>query len=249
MLVVLTMAVGTALASTAVFGVSLALGAFVAGVVVSESPFSKQIGADLVPFQEAFAVIFFVSVGMLVNPRYLLDHWDQVAIVTLFIVVGKGIVSALVTVLLAKPVRAALVIGAGRSQIGEFSFIIGQTGMTLGLIDSAQYSLILAGAMVSITVNPLVLKLVPAFERVIQRYPRLWEAARSIRQQGPASSGGDDRSCRHHRGRPRGTAHRRGPRPAQDSPAGRRGRTGSARQASESWASRCCTATPPIPKS
>ena len=175
-LVVLTMAVGTALASTAVFGVSLALGAFVAGVVVSESPFSKQIGADLVPFQEAFAVIFFVSVGMLVNPRYLLDHWDQVAIVTLFIVVGKGIVSALVTVLLAKPVRAALIIGAGRSQIGEFSFIIGQTGMTLGLIDTAQYSLILAGAMVSITVNPLVLKLVPAFERVIQRYPRLWEA-------------------------------------------------------------------------
>jgi CPA2 family monovalent cation:H+ antiporter-2 len=173
-LVVLTMAVGTALASSAIFGVSLALGAFIAGVVVNESPFSKQIGADLVPFQEAFAVIFFVSVGMLVNPRYLVDHWDQVAIVTVVIVVGKGMVSALVTVLLARPVRAALVLGAGRSQIGEFSFIIGQTGVTLGLIDSAQYSLILAGAMVSITVNPFVVGLVHPVERALQRYPRLF---------------------------------------------------------------------------
>ena len=82
--------------------------------------------------------------------------------------------SALVTVLLARPVRAALIIGAGRSQIGEFSFIIGQSGVALGLIEPTQYSLILAGAMVSITLNPLVLKLVPVFERAVQRYPRLW---------------------------------------------------------------------------
>lgn len=173
-LTVLTMAVGTALAASAVFGISIAIGAFVAGVVVNESPFSKQIGADLVPFQEAFAVIFFVSVGLFVNPRYLLSHWDQVAVITLFIVVFKGIVSALVTVLLARPVRAALIIGAGRSQIGEFSFIIGQSGVALGLIETAHYSLILAGAMVSITLNPLVIQLIPPLERVIQRYPRLW---------------------------------------------------------------------------
>jgi K+:H+ antiporter len=115
-----------------------------------------------------------VSVGMLVNPRYLMDHWPQVAIVSLVIIVGKGIVSALVTVLLARPVRAALLIGAGRSQIGEFSFIIGQSGVALGLIDTAQYSLILAGAMVSITVNPLVLRTVVPFERFLHRYPRVW---------------------------------------------------------------------------
>jgi CPA2 family monovalent cation:H+ antiporter-2 len=169
------MAVGTALVSSALFGVSLALGAFIAGVVVNESPFSTQIGADLVPFREAFAVIFFVSVGMLVNPRYLMDHWPQVAIVSLVIIVGKGIVSALVTVLLARPVRAALLIGAGRSQIGEFSFIIGQSGVALGLIDTAQYSLILAGAMVSITVNPLVLRTVVPLERFLHRYPRVWQ--------------------------------------------------------------------------
>jgi len=175
-LLVLTMAVGTALVSSALFGVSLALGAFVAGVVVNESPFSTQIGADLVPFREAFAVIFFVSIGMLVNPRYLIEHWVQVAIVTLVIVVGKGIVSALVTVLLAKPVRAALLIGAGRSQIGEFSFIIGQSGVALGLIDAQQYSLILAGAIVSITVNPLVLRLVQPLEHLLQRYPGMWRA-------------------------------------------------------------------------
>ena len=93
-LVALTVAVGTALASAALFGVSLALGAFVAGVVVGESPFSHQIGADLLPFREAFAVIFFVSVGMLVEPALLVAHWDQRArSSSLLIVVGKAIVS------------------------------------------------------------------------------------------------------------------------------------------------------------
>jgi CPA2 family monovalent cation:H+ antiporter-2 len=171
-LVALTVAVGIALASSALFGVSLALGAFVAGVVVSDSPFSHQIGADLLPFRDAFAVIFFVSVGMLVDPHYVAQHWDQVLVITLIIVVVKGLVSGLLGAILPAPGRTALVLAAGRSQIGEFSFIIGQSGLALGLIDANVYSLILTGAIVSITLNAFVFRLIDPAERLLRRHPR-----------------------------------------------------------------------------
>ena len=137
-LVALTLAVGTALASAEVFGVSLALGAFVAGVVVAESPYSHQVGADLLPFREAFAVLFFVSVGMLVNPAYLWHHWPQVAALTALIVVGKSLIAALLGFAFPYPVRTALIVAAGLSQIGEFSFIVGQAGLNLGVLDQTQ---------------------------------------------------------------------------------------------------------------
>ena len=176
-LVALTVAVGTALASAALFGVSLALGAFVAGVVVSESPFSHQIGADLLPFREAFAVIFFVSVGMLVEPvcdrrtlgpaaRHRSAHRRRQ---------GQSC-PALVGFVLPYPAHTALVVAAGRSQIGEFSFILGQTGVALGLLTPEQYSLILAGAIISITLNPFMLRLVEPIERWLRRRPALWRA-------------------------------------------------------------------------
>jgi CPA2 family monovalent cation:H+ antiporter-2 len=173
-LTALTVAVGTALASSAFFNVSLALGAFVAGVVVSDSPFSHQIGADLLPFREAFAVVFFVSVGMLVDPIYVAAHWDRVLIVTALIVVGKGLVSGLLGAILPAPARTALVLAAGRSQIGEFSFIVGQTGVSLGLLSTSQYSLILSGAILSITLNTFVFRLIEPAERAIKRWPRAW---------------------------------------------------------------------------
>jgi CPA2 family monovalent cation:H+ antiporter-2 len=173
-LVALTAAVGTALASAEVFGVSLALGAFVAGVVVSESPFSHQVGADLLPFREAFAVLFFVSVGMLVNPAYLWENWSQVAAITALIVVGKSIIAAVVGFAFPYPARTALIVAAGLSQIGEFSFIVGQSGLNLGVLDETQYSLILAGAIVSITLNPWMFRLVDPVERRLRQRPRLW---------------------------------------------------------------------------
>ena len=173
-LVALTMAVGTALASAAFFGVSLALGAFVAGVIVSESPFSHQIGADLLPFREAFAVIFFVSVGMLVNPAYVAEHWDRLLLVTMVIVVGKAVVSGLLATALGCAARTTLVVAAGRSQIGEFSFIVGQSGLALGVLAESEYSLILAGAIVSIMLNPGVMRLVEPAERALKRRPALW---------------------------------------------------------------------------
>jgi CPA2 family monovalent cation:H+ antiporter-2 len=182
-LVALTLAVGTALASSAVFGISLALGAFVAGVVVSESPFSHQISADLLPFREAFAVLFFVSVGMLVNPIYVVDHWKEVLILLVLIVVVKGGVSAAIGFALPYPARTALILGAGRGQVGEFSFIVGQAGLGLGLIDMQQYSLILAGAIGSITINPLMFRMVGPTERWLQQYPSIWKR---LNRHGPA---------------------------------------------------------------
>jgi len=173
-LVALMAALGTALTSAAVFGVSLALGAFVAGVVVSESPFSHQVSADLLPFREAFAVLFFVSVGMLVNPAYLMENWRQVAAISALIVFGKSMLAALIGFAFPYPARTALIVGAGLSQIGEFSFIVGQAGLTLGVLDATQYSLILAGAIVSITLNPWMFRLIDPIERLLKRRPRLW---------------------------------------------------------------------------
>jgi len=181
-LVALTVAVGTALASARFFGVSLALGAFVAGIVVSESPFSHQIGADLLPFREAFAVVFFVSVGMLVNPRYVLQHWDMLVIATLIIVVVKGVVSGALAWVLGCSVRATLTLAAGRGQIGEFSFILGQSGVALGVLTDAQYSLILAGAIASITINPLVMRGVEPAEEWLRKRRALWR----VLDRGPA---------------------------------------------------------------
>ncbi len=173
-LVALTAALGTALASAYLFGVSLALGAFVAGVVVSESPFSHQVGADLLPFREAFAVLFFVSVGMLVNPGYLIANWGQVLALSALVVAGKSALAALIGFAFPYPARTALVVGAGLSQIGEFSFIVGQSGVALGVLDDTQYSLILAGAIVSITVNPWMFRLIDPLERLLKRMPRVW---------------------------------------------------------------------------
>lgn len=171
---VLAVSLGTALGAAEIFGVSLALGAFIAGVVVSESPFSHQVGADLVPFREAFAVLFFVSIGMLVNPVYLLGHIGPILALTTLIVIGKPLITLLLGLVFPWPVRTGLVVAAGLSQIGEFSFILGQAGIKLGIINQDQYSLILAGALLSITLNPLMFRLITPAEKWLKRFPKLW---------------------------------------------------------------------------
>jgi len=181
-LLVLAVALGTALSAASIFGVSLALGAFLAGVIVSESPLSHQVGVEVLPFQEAFAVLFFVSVGMLVNPAYLLANAGQVLALTALIVIGKALIAAGIGFLFPHPARTALVVAAGLSQIGEFSFILGQAGLSLGLIHPDQYSLILAGALLSITVNPLMFRLIGPIERSLKRSPALW---RRLNHHGP----------------------------------------------------------------
>jgi CPA2 family monovalent cation:H+ antiporter-2 len=172
----LTIAIGVALLSSAIFGLSLALGAFLAGVVVKESPYHHQVGADLLPFQEAFAVIFFVSVGMLVDPRYLVSHWADVATLSAVVILGNAAIGTALGFALPASARTALVIGAGLSQIGEFSFIVGEAGVALGVLDTTQYSLILAVALVSIVVNTVMFRLVEPIGRALRARPRLWRA-------------------------------------------------------------------------
>lgn len=182
-LAILAITLGTALGAAEWFGVSFALGAFVAGVVVSESPLSHQVGADVFPFREAFAVLFFVSIGMLVNPIYLFNNIEYVLILTTLIVVGKSVGTLLLGLIFPWQGRTALVVASGLSQIGEFSFILGQAGISLGLLNQDQYSLILAGALLSITVNPLMFRLINPTEKFLRNIKPLW---RLLDRHGPA---------------------------------------------------------------
>ncbi len=173
-LTVVTIALGTAVGSAELFGVSLALGAFLAGVVLGESTVSHQVGAEVLPFRETFAVLFFVSVGMLVNLNYLLVNAGHVLALTALIVLGKFTFTVMLGVFFPRPARTTLVVAAGLSQIGEFSFIVGQAGVTLGVMSQDQYSLILAGALLSIMVNPLMFRAIPHVEAFLQRFPAWW---------------------------------------------------------------------------
>jgi monovalent cation:H+ antiporter-2, CPA2 family len=181
-LAVVAVAVGIALGSAGLFGVSLALGAFLAGVVLGESPISHRISAEVVPFRDLFAVVFFVSVGMLVNPLYLIANASHVLTLTALIVAGKLLITLLLGFVLPASGRTMLVAAVGSSQIGEFSFIVGQTGVNLGVLTQDQYSLILAGALLSIVLNPLLFRLFPKAESWLQRFPALW---RAFNRQGP----------------------------------------------------------------
>jgi CPA2 family monovalent cation:H+ antiporter-2 len=182
-LAVVVVALGTAFVAAELFGVSLALGAFLAGVMVSETTVSYQVGADVLPFREIFAVLFFVSVGMLVNPLYLVDHAGLVVVTTLLIVVAKPIIAASIGFLFPYPAHTALVVAAGLAQIGEFSFLLGSAALRLNLIEQDQYSLILAGAVLSILFNPIVFRGLPHVESFLQQFPSLWQR---IDRQGPA---------------------------------------------------------------
>jgi CPA2 family monovalent cation:H+ antiporter-2 len=141
-----------------------------AGVVVSESPLSHQVGADIMPFREAFSVLFFVSIGMLVNPLFLAQNIGHVAAITALVVIGKSLIVLLMGFFFSRSAFTMLVIAAGLSQIGEFSFILGQSGLALGLMDAEHYSLILAGALVSITLNPMMFRMINPVQDALQRF-------------------------------------------------------------------------------
>ncbi len=175
-LAVVAVAIGVSYLAYEFFGVSLALGAFLAGVVVSESDVHHQVGAEVVPFRDFFAVMFFVSVGMLVDPAVVLANIDKVIILALLVIVGKGLITLGLALVLPSSARTMIIVAAGLSQIGEFTFIVGQTGVFLGLLDGDQYGLILAAAVISILVNPLMYNLIQPVERALRRVPFLWNA-------------------------------------------------------------------------
>lgn len=173
-LAVLAISLGTALGAAEIFGISLALGAFVAGVVVSESPLGHQVSADLLPFRDAFSVVFFVSIGMIVNISYLASNLGAVLALTTLVVVGKFVITLFLGFFIRRPARTFLVVAAGLSQIGEFSFILGQAGLSTGLLDQDQYSLILAGSLISITINPLMFRSIGRVEGWLKQQPAVW---------------------------------------------------------------------------
>ncbi|MEZ5780769.1 MAG: cation:proton antiporter [Rhizobiaceae bacterium] len=155
-LTVLAIALGIAFGSAAAFGVSFALGAFFAGVIMSESQLSHRAAANSLPLQDAFSVLFFLSIGMLFNPSVLIDSPGRVLGVLALIIIGKSIVTFAIVILLRYPIGMALGVGASLAQVGEFSFILAGLGMAYGLLPREGNDLILAGALLSVTLNPLV---------------------------------------------------------------------------------------------
>ena len=155
-LCVVAAAVSIAYGAAKLFGVSFALGAFFAGMVLRESELSHRAAEESLPLREAFSVLFFVSVGMLFDPRVLVEHPFQVLAVVSIIVVGKSIAAAALVLAFRYPLNTALTVSASLAQIGEFSFILAALGVSLGLLPAAGQSLILAGALISMAINPLV---------------------------------------------------------------------------------------------
>jgi CPA2 family monovalent cation:H+ antiporter-2 len=172
-LAVLAVSLGVAMGAAALFGVSFALGAFVAGVVISESDLSYRAGADALPMQDAFAVIFFVSTGMLLDPGILLNAPGKLLAVLGVILVGNAIWSTVLMILLRHPFASAVRIGAAFGQIGEFSFIMAALGVSLGVLAEEGRSLILAAALVSIVLNPLLSWAAEQLITVVSRHPAL----------------------------------------------------------------------------
>jgi CPA2 family monovalent cation:H+ antiporter-2 len=152
-LCVVAAAVGVAFASAKLFDVSFALGAFFAGMMMRESEFSHRAADESLPLRDAFSVLFFVSVGMLFDPRVLLDEPLRVLMVVAIIMVGKTLAAVALVLAFRYPMNSALTVAASLAQIGEFSFILAGLGMALGLLPQEGHSLILAGALISIALN------------------------------------------------------------------------------------------------
>jgi monovalent cation:H+ antiporter-2, CPA2 family len=155
-LAVLVLAVGVAVGSAEIFGVSMALGAFLAGLAVGRSEFAARAAADAVPMRDAFAVLFFVSVGMLFDPRSLVQVPHLVAVVLAVVLVGKPLAAMATVRLLGVPMATAVPVGAAFSQVGEFSFILGTVARQLGLLGDDGWNALVAASLLSIALNPVV---------------------------------------------------------------------------------------------
>jgi CPA2 family monovalent cation:H+ antiporter-2 len=155
-LAVVAVALGIAYAAAAVFDVSLALGAFLSGAVLSGSSIGRKSGEQVVGLTDVFTVLFFVSVGMLLDPTVIRDHPLQIVVVLAIVVVGKSAAAFGLVLAMRRSVSAGLVVAAGLAQIGEFSFILATTATALGLLPEEAFQVIVAVALLSITVNPAV---------------------------------------------------------------------------------------------
>ena len=141
---------------TYLVGLSFAFGAFVAGMVLSESDYGHQALSDIIPVRDLFGLLFFASVGMLLNPSFLLDHWEQVLILVLIVSLGKGIIFALLARIFKYGNVVPLAVGLGLFQVGEFSFVLAQVGVSTNSISHEVYSLVLTTAIITMFLTPLI---------------------------------------------------------------------------------------------
>ena len=172
-LTVVAAAVSIAYGSYAVFGVSMALGAFFAGMVVKESDFSHRAEEETLPLREIFSILFFVSVGMLFDPSILIEEPLRILAVIAIIMVGKTLAAIALVLFFRYPINTALTVGASLAQIGEFSFILATLGLSLGLLTPDAQNLILAGALFSITLNSFVFSAIEPVQRWIRERSHL----------------------------------------------------------------------------
>jgi CPA2 family monovalent cation:H+ antiporter-2 len=166
-LTVLVLSITIAVGSAAFFGASVALGAFLAGIVVGQSPVSHQAAADALPMRDAFAVMFFVSVGMLVDPSFIIAEPWMIAAALGVVLVVKPLAALAIVAVCGYPVRTALTVAIGLAQIGEFSFIVGQVASDNGLLPPEGMNVLVLTAVISITLNPLLFRAIEPLERRI----------------------------------------------------------------------------------
>jgi monovalent cation:H+ antiporter-2, CPA2 family len=189
-LTILAIAIAVATLASVVFGASMALGAFLAGMVVSQSPVSAQAAADALPMRDAFSVLFFVSVGMLLDPGFFVREPLLFLAGLGIVLLGKPLAALVVTVGLGYSTRTALVVALGLAQIGEFSFILGDLARQHDLIGETGGSLLVAIALVSISLNPFLFDWLDDIERWLRARPRLWAVldARAAQRRGMINS-------------------------------------------------------------
>jgi len=173
-LAVLAIALAIAAGSAALFGASMALGAFLAGMVVGQSEVSHQAAADALPMRDAFAVLFFLSVGMLFDPALLVTQPGLVLAVLAIILVAKPLAALGIVLVLGYPVRSAITVALGLAQIGEFSFILADAARKIGLLPAEGQSVLVVCALISIALNPPIFRRAHRIEAWLRSHRRLW---------------------------------------------------------------------------
>ena len=173
-LTVLVMAIAVAAGSAYLFGASMALGAFLAGMVVGQSSISKQAAADALPLRDAFAVLFFTSVGMLFDPMFIVrEPWLTLACLGV-VLIGKPLAALIIVAIIGYPARTALTVAIGLAQVGEFSFILSDLARKHSLLGDAGHNVLVACALISITLNPLLFRSLRRHEAALKQLPFLW---------------------------------------------------------------------------
>lgn len=174
-LTVLVAAFVTAVGSAVFFQASMALGAFLGGMVVGKSKVSHQAGADILPLRDAFAVLFFLSVGMLFDPRFFVQQPWLIVLCLIIVLVVKPLTAFLVVPVLGYSAHTGLTVAISLAQVGEFSFILAQQAQFLGIIPDVVYNVLVVCALISITLNPGFFRAIPKIEAALQRWPRVWK--------------------------------------------------------------------------